>query len=87
MRRRIATSDAYVYAMTKASISSEWCQWEFATAVNLKSPAIPVLFESSLAIPEPLRSLQYADFREGATGIAVARLMGALNSLQKVASE
>lgn len=54
--------------------------------MNLKSPVIPVLFESSLAIPESLRSLQYADFRQGATGIAVARLMGALNSLQKVAA-
>lgn len=82
--QKIADSDAFVYALTHSSVNSEWCQWEFGNAVRLQKSVIPVLLESALPIPPNLQALQYADFTGGGTAIAAAKLMGALNSFQKV---
>jgi TIR domain/GRAM domain len=80
----ISRCEAFVYALTKGAVLSEWCEWEFATAVRLHKAVIPVLMESEVAVPVSLQSLQYADFTKGATAMAVARLMGALASMQQV---
>lgn len=80
----IADCETYVYALTKASVMSDWCQWEFATAVRLHKPVVPVLLEADVAIPDSLQKLQYADLSRGAAPVAVAKLMGALMLLQKV---
>src|SRR5215211_3195119 len=82
--QEIADCDAFVYALSQAAVTSEWCQWEFATAVRLQKAIIPVLLEPDLALPSPLARLQYADFTQGTTPIEVAKLMGALLFLQKV---
>ncbi len=80
----IARCDAFVYALTKDAVISEWCEWEFATAVRLKKAVVPVLFEADVVVPLSLQSLQYADFRQGATALATAKLIGALASMQKI---
>ncbi len=59
-------------------------EWEFATAVRLKKAVVPVLFEADVVVPLSLQSLQYADFRQGATALATAKLIGALASMQKI---
>jgi len=53
----------------------------------LKKAVIPVVFETDVIIPESLRSLQFADFRQGATALATAKLIGALGLMQKVPVE
>jgi hypothetical protein len=83
---QIAASDAFVYALTQAAVESEWCKWEFASAVHSGKPVIPVLLSREVALPESLKRLQYADFTQGATGMAVAKLLGALHWFQRVAS-
>jgi TIR domain len=80
----IQRCDALVYALTKDSVASEWCQWELATAVRLKKVVVPVLLEDGVPIPPQLETLQYADFRQGQTDIATAKLIGALGLMQKV---
>jgi hypothetical protein len=80
----IARCDAFVYALTKDSVASEWCEWEFATAVRLRKAVVPILLEADVVVPQPLQSLQYADFRQGATALATAKLIGALTSMQKI---
>lgn len=77
--------DAFVYALTPHSIESEWCQWEFSRASELGKPIIPILMDKASApmLPEAIKRRQYADFTEGMTGRAVAKL---LRGLQKVAS-
>jgi len=82
---QIAGCDAFVYALTPASISSEWCEWEFATSASLHKSVVPVLMSPDMELPVSLRNLEYADFRQGASPVAVAKLMAALISLQKVA--
>jgi hypothetical protein len=84
LERSIATCEAYVYALTRTSVGSEWCQWEFATAVRLRKAIIPVLLEKEVVLPVALERLQYADLTDGATPIAVAKLMGAFVAMQQV---
>jgi hypothetical protein len=83
LERSIAACEAYVYALTQTSVGSEWCQWEYATAVRLRKGIIPVLLEK-VALPAALQRFQYADLTEGTTPIAVAKLMAALVAMQQV---
>ena len=77
----IERSDALVYCMTPESVTSDWCQWELARAVDLGKPVIPVLMQARTQLPDQLKKLQYVDFSDGPTGDAVARLMGGLQQL------
>lgn len=84
LERSITACEAYVYALTRTSVASEWCQWEFATAVRLRKGIVPVLMEKEVAAPAALQRFQYADLTEGTTPIAVAKLMGGLVAMQQV---
>jgi hypothetical protein len=84
LEQSIAACGAYVYALTRTSVSSEWCQWEFATAVRLRKGIIPVLLEKEVALPAALQRFQYADLTDGTTPIAVAKLMAGLVAMQQV---
>ena len=84
--QKISASEAFVYVLTGLSLGSEWCQWEFAAAARFQKAIIPVLMEPALAIPASLNTLQYADFTNGVTAIATAKLMGALHSSQKISA-
>jgi hypothetical protein len=83
----IRRCDALVYALTRDSAASEWCAWELATAARLKKAIVPVLLEDGVPIPAQLETLQYADFRQGPTAIATAKLIGALGLMQKVPAD
>lgn len=84
---QIQFCDTLVYALTKDSAASEWCQWELATAVRLKKAVVPVLLEDVVSMPPPLTMLQHADFRQGQTDIATAKLIGALGQMQRVQAD
>lgn len=77
----IANSDALVYVMTPESVASEWCQWELKIAVEKQKPIVPVLLQERTPLPDSLRNIQFVDFSRGATGDAVARLLGGLQRL------
>lgn len=80
----IASSDAFLYAMSPQSIASEWCQWEFAEAIKLQKPIIPVLIDTKTQLPPELSKYQYADFTSGPTPEGTARLMGGLWSARVI---
>lgn len=73
----INACDAFVYAMTPASLASQFCRWEFETAIKLGKPVVPVLLLDS-EVPEDIAHIQYVDFRDGATGEAAVRLVTGL---------
>jgi hypothetical protein len=83
----IRDCDALLYALTRKSVRSEYCQWEFGTAVEMGRPIIPVLFEEKAALPGLLSRYQYADFtRDPETdsmgfALSVARLIGGLSKI------
>lgn len=76
--RAITVCDAFLYALTPESVASEWCQWEFAQAVQMGKPVIPVLMQAKTPLPDAISRYQYADFTEGPTPRSVARLLGGL---------
>lgn len=80
--QEIRRSDALVYCITPASVESDWCLWEVATAAALDIPIIPVILQANTQLPEQLGTLQFVDFSYGPTGDAVDRL---LRGLQHVA--
>ncbi|GEM_PF-4525109 len=79
--RAIRRSDAFVYVLTPDSVASEWCQWEFARAIELGKPIVPVLLKKGTELPETLAPYQYADLSEGLTPRTTARLMGGLSRI------
>lgn len=81
LTQAVTSCDAFVYALTPEAVASEWCQWEFAKAVELNKPIIPVLVQSKTIIPNALSKYQYADFSEGPTVKAVAKLSGGLMNI------
>jgi hypothetical protein len=70
--------DAFVYAITSDSLTSEWCQWELHEAAKMGKPIFPVLFQTNLEIPKEIASLQWVDFSEGRPASAVSNLMRGL---------
>lgn len=78
LKAAIVDCEAFVYALTPESVASEWCQWEFATAVELGKSIIPILVQPKTDIPDAIRRYQYADFSDGLTPKAVAKLVGGI---------
>ncbi|MCD4686861.1 MAG: SUMF1/EgtB/PvdO family nonheme iron enzyme [Anaerolineae bacterium] len=85
--RAIRACDLFLYALSPESVASEWCQWEFGKAVELRKPVVPVLLQRNTSLETPLSELQYADFCDGATGMAVARLTGGLRLAEIIAPD
>lgn len=79
--RQIRECDVFAYMLSPEAVESEWCQWEFAEAVKLDKPIIPVLLQKNTPIPVALSRYQYADFSDGITPKATARLMGGLGAI------
>jgi hypothetical protein len=80
----IARSNVFVYAITIATVSSEWCDWELGTAARFQKTIIPVLLEPDVPVPESLKRLQHADFSRGTKALEVAKLMRALSDMQTI---
>ncbi len=76
--KQLLTAMRFVYALTPDSVVSEWCQWEFARAVELGKPVLPVLLRKTQAIPKEISRFQYADASSGFTVMVVAQIMGGL---------
>jgi hypothetical protein len=81
----IRGNEAFVYMLTTAAVESEWCQWEFATAIDMSKPIIPVLLDAATALPDPLARYQCADFTAApgtqAFAMATAKLVGGLQQI------
>lgn len=85
---QIKACDVLVYALTDASVQSEWCVWEYAQAVELGKRVLPVLLQKGMTVPEFIDHLHYADFSAGVTADSVAYLLGSLTKLaQKVSKK
>lgn len=76
----IQACDAFVYVLSPAALESEWCQWEFAEAVKLGKPVLPVRLRKG-PIPPAISRYQYVDFSDGIDLLDVARLIGGLAKL------
>ncbi len=81
IKEAIARCDAFVYALSPASVASEWCLWEMIHAVRLGKPIAPVLLLPVERLPAYLSDLQYADLTLADSDQAAARLLDQLGDL------
>lgn len=75
----ITACDAFIYVLSPESIASEWCQWEFAHAVELGKPIVPVCVQTNINPPPAIQRYHWADFSQGVTALSAVELIGGLN--------
>lgn len=63
--------------MSPPAVQSTWCHWELGQAATLKKRVIPVLLRDCV-IPEVVKNIQFADFRQGANAEAIGSLANGL---------
>ena len=83
----IQTCDRFLYALTPESAGSKWCRWEFAQAVQLGKPIVPVLMQANTPLDGALERIQYADFSKGPTPRNVARLLRGIGQAKSIPPE
>lgn len=79
LAKAITDCEVFVYVLSPESIASEWCQWEFAEAVKLGKAILPIRLQTNINPPDAISRYQWADFAEGPTRSAIARLLGGLH--------
>ncbi len=77
--KRLDWCERFMFCFSEASINSDYCLKEWATAQRLGKPTIPVLLTPNLVIPDSLKYSEYIDFSEGLSLRALKRLLAALD--------
>ena len=81
LQKQIDRCNAFVYIISPASLSSEWCQWEFNEALRQKKPIFPIRVQAYTELPEAVKGLgdiQILDMTGGINSDNVVALMGGL---------
>ena len=84
----VERADAFVYAVTRASVASSACQEQMDYAFTLDKPVLPVLLEddvSDVDLPTNLGAIQRVDYRT-ASSSAMAELFSALRGLPEASA-
>ena len=84
---QIASCDVFVYVMTPNSAwsVSEWCHWEFVTAVEQGKPVLPLLMQKTdedFKLPQVISRLQYVDLTEGWDDETIRKMLSDLEDLR-----
>jgi hypothetical protein len=65
IQERLDWCEGFIYLLSPESVESEYCQKEFAIAVESGKHIFPVLIQARTNIPASLGHIQYADLSEG----------------------
>lgn len=85
LRAEIEAADGLVFIITPTSVTSNWCQFELAHAIQHGKTIVPILLEDA-PLPAALADVQYADLRQ-ITVDAVAKLLGNLSTFSPLAPD
>ena len=84
---QIQHCDMFIYLLSSKSISSEWCQKEFAFAKKKDKIILPILLEAGILIPEKIREIQHIqmlDMSNGVTNIHnVTKLLNSITLIER----
>jgi formylglycine-generating enzyme required for sulfatase activity len=78
---QIAACDVFVYLLSNESVTSLYCQAEFAEALRLRKPVVTVQVRDRTRLSEELNEIQYVDMKRGLNDENLARLIRAINEL------
>jgi sulfatase-modifying factor enzyme 1/TIR domain-containing protein len=76
--RRLTWCEGFIYLLSRESVTSEYCQREFAIAQRLDKHIFPVLIHNNTTIPDSLKAIQYADLSNGFDARSVKHLLNAI---------
>jgi hypothetical protein len=82
LQKALTQFDAFVYVLTPASVTSEACQLEFVTAVEMRLPVVLVMLER-VDLPLFLNRYSYIDLTGYFTAESTAALLGELHVLSR----
>ncbi len=78
---QIAACDVFVYLLSNESVTSPYCQAEFAEALRLQKPVVTVQIRDKTRLSDDLNEIQYVDMKRGLNDDNLARLIRAINEL------
>ncbi len=78
---QIAACDVFVYLLSNDSVTSPYCQAEFAEALRLQKPVVTVQVRDKTRLSDELSEIQYVDMKRGLNDDNLARLMGSVNKM------
>ena len=82
LQQAISDCDAFLILLSPATLESEWCQWEYAEALDSGKPIFPVIVQAiEEEFPEDfseLNNIQYLDVSNGLTANHTAALVGGI---------
>jgi len=81
--KRLDWCEGFIYLLSPESVASEYCQNEYAIAAEQGKLVIPVRIQANTDIPPELLEIQVADFSEGLTAEAVARLLAGITVAER----
>ncbi len=83
LREQINAADVVIFGISPAALSSEWCNWCLAQAIQRGKPIIPALLRESASLPESLAMLPFIDVEGGLSDADKDALKNALADLSK----
>ncbi len=84
LKAAIVDCDIFIYVLSLQSVKSEWCQWEFAEAIEQSKPILPILIQEDIELPSLLKDLHHLDLTQGITPQRTAKLIAGLSRAIKV---
>lgn len=92
IEKPIRNSKAVLVLLTRKSLTSRWVNEEIAYALSLQKNIYPLLLDDVLLledipIPEPLRNIQFLDFRRPINETKIAKLLQSLRAPFEVFSK
>ena len=86
LQDEIQVCDAFLYAISSASIASEWCAWELERAIELGKPVVPAVLEVGVDLPDSVADLHFADLTATDADDNLRRLLGGLARMGRAVS-
>ena len=78
---QIAACDVFVYLLSNESVTSPYCQAEFAEAKRLQKPVVTIQIRDKTELSGDLGAIQYVDMKRGIDDENIMRLVGAITTM------
>lgn len=76
---QIAQCDVFIYLLSNESVTSPYCQAEFAEAKRLQKPIVTVQIRDKTRLSKDLKEIQYVNMVKGLDDENLALLLGAIH--------
>ena len=79
--KHIADCDIFIYLLSNASLTSQYCQAEYKESKRLRKQFLPVVVRPDAPLPDEITSTHYIDVYDDEDTFRFANLLGSINIL------